>query len=308
MQQKLRTLNLESGQALLIVVLVMVIALTVGLSVASRTIVHIRTTTDEANSQKAFSAAEAGVERALKLGPTPITDFSLGEGANIQNVTIHPVGGDVAEVSLNNGNPILQDDGVDVWLVDHDSDNNIDYSSGWRKEKEEGDTAHTLTFYWGPSSDQCAADADKIAAIELIVLTKDRGNDPIQSTRYALDPCSTRAGNNKFAYPGLSPLPSGVNSFSNTASSSPLGEDFAYNATITIPVASNNKKSKGILIRVVPLYAQTIIHAEGSIDLPEQGKIIESIGEAGGAVRKVVYYKGYRKLPSEFFQNVLFSH
>ena len=55
----------NSGQAILLVVLVMIVGLTVGLSVVSRSIVSIKTSTEEADSQKALAAAEAGIEKAL---------------------------------------------------------------------------------------------------------------------------------------------------------------------------------------------------------------------------------------------------
>ncbi len=51
----------ESGQALLIVVLVMVVVLTMGLSVASRSITNLRIATEQDNSQASFSAVEAGI-------------------------------------------------------------------------------------------------------------------------------------------------------------------------------------------------------------------------------------------------------
>src|SRR3990167_7914471 len=54
-----------AGQILLIVVLAAVVSLTVGLSAISRTITNTRVTTEEANSQKALSAAEAGIEELL---------------------------------------------------------------------------------------------------------------------------------------------------------------------------------------------------------------------------------------------------
>ncbi len=44
----------QRGQILLIIILVMVVALTIGLSVVSRSIVTLRTTEEEENSQKAF--------------------------------------------------------------------------------------------------------------------------------------------------------------------------------------------------------------------------------------------------------------
>ena len=56
----------QKGQALLIVVLVMVVALTVTLSLVSRSVVDLKTSTDQADSQKALAAAEAGAEQAIK--------------------------------------------------------------------------------------------------------------------------------------------------------------------------------------------------------------------------------------------------
>src|SRR3989344_4715713 len=56
----------QAGQILLIVILVIVISSTVGLSLVSRSITSLRTSTEEAEPQKAFSAAEAGIERALQ--------------------------------------------------------------------------------------------------------------------------------------------------------------------------------------------------------------------------------------------------
>src|SRR3989344_1874160 len=100
----------QAGQTLLIVVLVMVISLTVGLSIASKTITNLRTTTEEADSAKALSAAESGVERVIQRGP-------VGSGTVITatfNTTSSTVGG--TNFLVNNGNIISQDEGADVWL------------------------------------------------------------------------------------------------------------------------------------------------------------------------------------------------
>src|SRR3989344_1439125 len=58
----------QAGQTLLIVVLIMVVSLTIGLSIASKTITNLRTTTEEADSAKALSAAETGVAQSIKSG------------------------------------------------------------------------------------------------------------------------------------------------------------------------------------------------------------------------------------------------
>ena len=51
---------MKQGQILILVLLVVVVILAIGLSVASRNITNLRTSTQTENSQKAFSAAEGG--------------------------------------------------------------------------------------------------------------------------------------------------------------------------------------------------------------------------------------------------------
>ncbi len=58
----------KPGQILILVLLVVVVSLAVGLSVASRNITNIRTSTQTDESQKAFSAAEGGIENVLSQG------------------------------------------------------------------------------------------------------------------------------------------------------------------------------------------------------------------------------------------------
>lgn len=54
------------GQVALVVVLAMVVLLTIGLSVISRTVTDIRISKETEESTRAFSAAEAGIEEALE--------------------------------------------------------------------------------------------------------------------------------------------------------------------------------------------------------------------------------------------------
>ena len=82
----------EQGQVLLIIVLVMVVALTVGLSLASRSLIQVRTTGEQAESQKAFSAAEAGIEQALQTGQNITAEQDLGNNAKIKQVNVNAVG------------------------------------------------------------------------------------------------------------------------------------------------------------------------------------------------------------------------
>lgn len=163
----------QKGQALLIVILIMVVSLTIGLSVASRSIVNLRTSTEEENSQRAFSAAEAGVEKAIATG-TGITAQDLGNNAIIKEVDIGEVSG--TEFVLNGGNNVEKDNGIDLGLSQ-------DYP-GYKTAQN----ISNLSIYWGSQGDTCL----NSAAIELIALSGSSNSS--RSTRYAYDPCSR--GNN----------------------------------------------------------------------------------------------------------------
>lgn len=103
--------DFERGQILLIVVLVMVTALTIALSVAARSITNTRSSEESANSEQAFSAAEAGIEKSLTSN-TAVTG-SLTNNASY-TTTVVTVGG--VEFPMNNGSPVLKDEPADLWL------------------------------------------------------------------------------------------------------------------------------------------------------------------------------------------------
>lgn len=273
----------ESGQALLIVVLVMVIALTVGLSLASRSITNLRNSTDEANSQAAFSAAEAGVEQAVKLGN--VTGASILSGvqlhdknqSQISNVDISAIAGD--KFLLNNGNPVFQDDGTDIWLSPHMDTPAQLFQTAWNG---------TLYVHWGTSNDVSGCSDP---AMELLIISGTRLAPTL--TKYAYDACATRRSVNSFPKPPESGafVVNGING----------SQTFNYRATFIV--------TNGMLARIIPLYKPGSIGIIGS-GLPNQGKIITSTGTAGASgtqtVRKISFFEGYDSLPSEVFYS-LFS-
>ena len=121
---------MKSGQILILVLLIVVVALAVGLSVASRNLTNLRISTQTEESQRAFSAAEGGVEDVLSRLETLATPgsqsqadlisvggynetFDVGDipatvkvfGRNVYETTVEP--GEVAQVNLlvNQGPP-----------------------------------------------------------------------------------------------------------------------------------------------------------------------------------------------------------
>lgn len=265
----------ERGQTLLIVVLVMVIALTVGLSVVSRSITNLRISTEEASSQRAFSAAEAGVEQVLKSRQEITGPQQLSADATIQEVTIDPIAG--TDFLLNGGSPIPKDDGTDVWLSDYSADPSLIYRNPW---------TGNISFNWGASGEVCDPNPlqNTQAALEIVVISGTKAAPT--STRYAFDPCSSRAVYNNFQDP--------------EAGETIGGKTFAYKATISI--------TSGLIARVIPLYASAAVGISGGGSaLPSQGDIISSTGTSESTTRKITFFQGYPEIPSEFFPYVLFS-
>ena len=247
----------EAGQMLLVVVLVVIVVTTVGLSLASRSITSLRTSTEEAESQKALAAAEAGVERLLE-NSAPTEEGVNGTLANA-SYRATASSGSATTFLMNGGNSVPKDEGADLWLSDYSSGFNSPWPSG------------TLTVYWGDdASDFCSP------AIEIIIVSGLK-NSPT-SQRYVYDPasgtCSSRKTENHFD--GEIGAGTSIN-----------GKPLAYSTALPISVTS------GLIARVIPLYGSTTIGIVASQALPTQGSVISSTGTSGQTSRKIRVFKGY---------------
>lgn len=265
----------EAGQVLLIVVLVIIIASTVGLSLASRSITSLRSSTEEAESQKALAAAEAGIERAIQ-GSVPI-NIPLTNLSNNSNYVTQFTQVDSSSFLINGGNVIPKDEGTDVWFAQHDANGNPDVSTAL--------TPSFIYLYWGSSSEACGTSTAP-AAIQVIIVTSD---GTAVTYRFAYDPCKDVRENN-FASP-------------DTGSFLIGGKTFMY----ATPQGGQNDLAKGgsikkiVFIRVIPIYKDTVVgisicNRGGNncpTPLPSQGYIITSTGTSGQANRKLTVFKGY---------------
>ncbi|MEK9208075.1 MAG: hypothetical protein AAB922_06315 [Patescibacteria group bacterium] len=268
----------QGGQILLVVVLAAVISLTVGLSVASRVVTNTKVATDEADSQKALSAAEAGIDQLVKDKTKTNSSISFGNNSSViaNNIALSS-----AQLPVNGGNVIAQDDGADIWLSTYPN-----YTNQW---------TGNLKIYW---TDNSTTDCTKNAALEIVLIAGAVANPDMD--RYVYDSCGTRRTSNHFTNPTT------VNPAKTI-----LGKKYTH--SVFIPVFAPNS-TPGIIARVIPLYANTSVAIEGYIPnstvttkiLPAQGSIIDSTGIAGNATRKVRVFQGYPKLPAEYFPYSLF--
>lgn len=90
----------KSGQILILVLLIVVVALAVGLSVASRNLTNLKTSAQTEQSQRAFAAAEGGIEDVLSRLTQIASDIPVG-GSTTKNVT---VGNLTAKVTITASN------------------------------------------------------------------------------------------------------------------------------------------------------------------------------------------------------------
>jgi len=166
----------QKGQALIILLLIMVVGLTVGLSIATRTITDLRISTQSEESQKAFSAAEAGIEDALRRDLTSFTgtsaEVSPGSGVTY-TTTVTPQGNTSQFVTEQ---PVAQDDVVQV---------NLD-----------GTNADSVNVYW-------ADENDPASSLEITYVYQGESN--IELRKYAYNAYGTSHADNNFptSTPGI---------------------------------------------------------------------------------------------------------
>ncbi len=263
----------QSGQILLIVVLAAVVSLTVGLSAVSRSITNTNVTTEEANSQKALSAAEAGVEQLIKQRNPATLANELSSDSGF-SASADPVEG--FQFAINGGNQVLKDDGADIWLTNYPDFTGTPWTG-------------TLRIFWNNNGGGCSTTGTNInPAIEVVYISGARATPNM--TRVAYDACSSR-GN------GFQAPPAGLSAAERTSD----GRVYSHAFDINI--------SQGYIARVIPLYtnAQIAARVMAGPGFPAQGYIIDSVGTSGNTKRSVRVFKGYPKIPIEYFPYNLFQ-
>lgn len=123
--QKLKV-KTEAGQVVIILLLTIVVALAIGLSISTRSISEISTATKIEQSSRAYSAAEAGIEKVLqdiaggKTGSaitSSVPNLGNQSKADISVTELFPSPGDRRGIEYG-FNGIGRDETAHVWLAD----------------------------------------------------------------------------------------------------------------------------------------------------------------------------------------------
>lgn len=272
----------EFGQIVLILLLVITVSLGIGLAVIQRSLTDISTASNVELSSRAFSAAEAGIERALNGNTSGIT---VGETGNNSSATLADSGLLPAANQALEYPPLSKEDTAQFWLANLDNLN--DYY-----------TQSSLDIYWGA---QNIADLNDRPALALTLIYFSGGK--YQSKKYFFDPNSTRISSNGFRTP---------NSCSNTltAITTSYGANRSFYCTTKLSSLPSGLK----LLRARFLYSSTpqqlAVKPAGTCtngcSLPPQARVFTSTGLAGSTQRVLQLFKLDKTVPP-FFDYAVFA-
>lgn len=255
----------------------MIVALTAGLSIASRTITNLQLSKQNEESQRAFQAASAGIEKLINAAA------GVEESGDLENAefSTRVVPQDEPQYLLNNGGAIDQDRGMDIWLSAHPNFS-PQYNGSFRLYFGSGT---------GDSAQSCSVTSGSrvMPALEVVMLEGTVASPTLE--KYVFDPCAGRRSSNNFAP-------------ANTASTSIGNVNLQHNIAVI-------NVTNGLVARVVPLYNSAIIGIDWSpsagIPIPVQGKLLESTGSSGETKRRIVYFESLPQMPVEVFPYVMMS-
>lgn len=264
--------NNQKGQAVLVVLLSLSVVLIIVLFIMSRSITDISLSTKDGDSLRAFSAAEAGVERALVIGNSSgtldsanfdavVTDFASGA----DQVT-YPI-------ALKSG------ENATFWFKREGEAIEFDGSS--------------VRFCWGNPDTQSADGETPALEVTFYYTTVPDDMTTLEVARAVYDPNVARTTANRF----------------DTAlvSSCVIGSDnFAFQANVSVPTGSLEYATAKILYNTTVAHKVGINVASTGSLLPSQGEKVESAGSFGDSNRRIEVYQLHPETPP-IFANAIFS-
>lgn len=264
----------EHGQAVLIVLLSLSVVLVIVMYIMSRSVSDLSLSTKDEDAMRAFSAAEAGVERALIAGDT---DGDLGEAtfnaevnnfAEGQSVVVYPF-------SLKSGEIAT------FWFA---------------RPGEVSFTGDQIQLCWGDVG--TGPNTPVTPAVEVSVFYGPVTN--LKIARITLDPYSNRPqgsvqNNNNFTLADNILCPIG-------------NETFQFRKTFSLKSLGATSDLQFAFVKL--LYNTTVGHRiglnVGSGLLPSQGSVVDSLGQSGDANRRISVYKLHPVIPP-IFTNAIYS-
>ncbi len=282
----------QKGQAVLVVLLVMAVAVTVVLSVVASSTSDIRIGTTETQSLRAFSAAEAGIEKALVANSSTqgivgnatynATVSGLGQGKNNFVYPADIAGGD-------NGF---------IWFVSHADNGTLVCDASHTCF-----TGNTVKVCWGKQGSPDAAATTPALEVSIFYVSGVPATAKVAKAIY--DPNGSRRSSNSYAA-------------SDAGGCSISQNQYAFQKQITlsglgIPAAVYSVQNGLQFMSVKMLYNSDVsqpmgvdVNFAGNGLLPSQGNQVSSTGSLSQATRKIEVTRSYNQAPA-IFDSAIFA-
>lgn len=295
----------QSGQMLMALILIMSVALAIGLSIIQKSLVDISTATKVEESSRAFSAAEAGIEKALRGEPSGTVSFAESQStADFSPSDLLPVVPGPADCTSGCGPqdgleypPLAKEEIAHFWLAD--PYNNIPKGQPLEDQPVEYYKQTSLEVYWGDKN----LSTDK-AAIEIKVIYYDLPTSSYKVNPYFYDPAGgLRASSTNF-----------IDASTDCVNVSSIPTTEGPSRPFYCKVIISSLPSKLMLVRLRLLYnsnSQPVaVRATGTCgkdcSIPPQAKIFVSTGTSGEAQRIIKLFQIEKVVPP-FFDFAIFS-
>jgi len=303
----------QNGQAIIILLLILVVGLTIGISVVSRSLLNVKMSTQSDESSRAFTAAEAGIEVALEQDPDNSEPIEGTLEGNSKYECSKDIQGSGSSYIFYN---VAKDKTVQLYFSDPNSIENQYYKGS------------KIRVMWGAYV-QNYIPSSTTPALELTLLYETKSNNSYHIAKFVLDPNSSRTMNNFFCPPTI-PINSScasepkIDNFRadgfDTIINSGVETRFLFGSNIDVTVYNNysstNNPAGNFLIfgRFRLLYnadSSTIgiksVTECANCDFPSQGSVIDCLGSRdSGVSRRIKVYENYPATP-ELFDYVLFN-
>ncbi len=282
----------QSGQAVLIVLLSMVVVLTIVLSVIAGATSDVKISGNETSSLRAFSAAESGIEKALITNLA--TSGNVNSGASF-NATVTSLA--LGDSSFVYPGTIASGDAGFLWFVSHSNTGALTCV---------GNTCFTgriLKFCWGTPGTVYNLPTTPAIEVTVFYLTTPGNYTTVKSLKGIYDPNAPRVAANGYIAAG------GVCTVK--------GVTFAFQAQIdvggVVPAGSYGVQNGLQFASIKMLYNTDLpqplavdVNFAGNSALPTQGSKVESTGTLNQTTRKIQVIKGYNQIPP-IFDSAVFS-
>lgn len=283
----------QKGQVLIVLLLVTLVVLTVGFAITLRSLNDLTTSTRNDQSQRAFSAAEAGIEKYLSQAAASTglqTQIVLPNNATVDvhaNIDVPANVNQALEYP-----PIGKETIAQFWLVDPNSLSQVPIKVY---------TGTTFDVYFGNEGE--VVNLSTSPAIEVNVITYNSSTGLYGSQKFYLDPNSSRATPNKFI---TTPSVNCASMAGVTESTTAVSSTFACKYTVNFtsppsPIAACSGTCFPIIVRIRVLYSnvnqKVAIKGIGS-SLPKQAQIYYAKGTAGQSQQILRVFKMPKVIPT----------